>query len=130
MDRNRGLSPLGSNYVRSDLSMTLFLNSPESYDGGELCFEGPDEQSMRTKLPAGSSVVYPTGARHSVAEVTRGVRFAAILWIQTLFPIEAHRRAVCDASRLMTMLEENREAPEYMLAQDSFYNLCRIFANV
>jgi len=110
--------------------MTLFLSPPESYDGGELCFEGPSEQSMRTKLPAGSAVVYPTGARHSVAEVVRGARFAAIFWIQTLFPVESHRRAVCDASRLMTILRKDREAPEYLLAQDSFYNLCRIFANV
>jgi len=134
MDRgrpsHRGLSPVGLNYVRSDLSMTLFLSTADSYDGGELCFEGPNGQPTKTKLPAGSAVLYPTGARHSVAEVTRGARLAAIFWIQTMFPVEAHRRAVWDASRLMGMLRNNQEAPEYLLAQDSFYNLCRIFADV
>lgn len=125
----RGLSPVGSNYVRSDLSMTLFLTPPDSYEGGELCFEGPNNPT-RSKLPAGSAILYPTGARHSVAEVTKGVRLAAIFWIQTLFPVEAHRRAVWDANKLTTMLGKTPEAPEFTLARECFFNLCRIFANV
>jgi PKHD-type hydroxylase len=126
---NRGLSPVGANYVRSDLSMTLFLAPPESYTGGELCFESPTHV-IRTKLPAGSAVLYPTGARHSVAEVTQGVRVAAIFWIQTMFPVEGERRAICDSHRLVSLLGKNPDAPEFLLAQDSFYNLCRMFASV
>jgi PKHD-type hydroxylase len=125
----RGLSPVGANYVRSDLSMTLFLTSPDSYDGGELCFEGASG-ATRTKLPPGSAILYPTGARHSVAEVTRGVRLAAVFWIQTLFPVEAHRRAVWDANKLTSILEKDRNSPEYALSRECFFNLCRIFANV
>jgi PKHD-type hydroxylase len=126
---NRVMSPVGANYVRSDLSMTLFLSPPESYKGGELCFESP-MGAMQTKLPAGSAVVYPTGARHSVAEVTEGVRVAAIFWIQTMFPVEAERRAICDAHRLSVMLGKNPDSPEFDLAQDCFFNLCRLFAAV
>lgn len=126
----RWLSPVGLNYVRSDLSMTLFLSDPESYGGGELTFEGA-AGATRVKLDAGSAILYPTGSRHSVAPVTRGVRYAGILWIQTLFPTEAHRQAVYDARRLLEMI--SKIAPQsgaHDLAQESFYNLCRILAEV
>jgi PKHD-type hydroxylase len=126
---HRGLSPLGANYVRSDLSMTLFLSSPESYDGGELCFDaatGP----FRAKLTAGSAVLYPTGVRHSVSEITRGVRLAAIFWIQTMFPVENHRRLICDSHRLMTILADRPDSPEHTLAVECFYNLFRTLAAV
>lgn len=126
---NRGLAPVGANYVRSDLSMTLFLSPGDSYEGGELCFESPG-QDLRTRVPAGSAVLYPTGARHQVAEVTRGVRLAAIFWIQTMFPVEAHRRAIHDAHRLVNLLSDQPDSPASLLAQENFYNLSRIFAEV
>ena len=130
MSSGRGLAPLGSNYVRSDLSMTLFLSEPNSYDGGELSFHSPFAP-LNIKLEAGSAVVYPTGARHSVQPVTRGVRLAAIFWIQTMFPVEAQRQAVHSSHRLMQMLGKVFPgSPEFVLAQQNFYNLSRIFAQV
>jgi PKHD-type hydroxylase len=127
----RGMTAaVGANYVRSDLSMTLFLSPPESYDGGELSFDSPFGP-MKIKLNAGSAVVYPTGARHQVLPVTRGVRHAAIFWIQSMFPTEAHRHAVHNAQRLMKMIGEVFPgSDEYTLAQDNFYNLSRILAEV
>lgn len=126
----RGLGPLGNNYVRSDLSMTLFLSEPDSYDGGELTFQGP-LGAIKMKLNAGSAILYPTGTRHSVSPVRRGTRLAAIFWIQSLFPEESHRRAMYNARRLMKLLGEaspNSEA--YELAHDNFYDFCRILAEV
>jgi PKHD-type hydroxylase len=126
---NRGLAPLGAGYVRSDLSMTLFLAPPECYDGGDLWFDS-NPSPVQVKLEAGSAVIYPTGTRHQVIPVTRGVRLAAVFWIQTMFPIESQRQAVCDARKLVGMLAAKPESPELQLAQDSFYNLCRMFAAV
>ena len=97
------LPPLGNNYVRSDLSMTLFLSEPDSYDGGELIFQGSLEP-VKMKLNAGSAVLYPTGTRHSVSPVTRGTRFAAIFWIQSLFPEESHWQVVYNNRKLMKLL--------------------------
>jgi PKHD-type hydroxylase len=126
----RGLGPLGNNYTRSDLSMTLFLSDAESYDGGYLTFEGPVEP-IRMKLNAGSAVLYPTGCRHSVSTVTRGVRYAAIFWIQSLFPSEAHRQAIYNTRQLVTLLAKTSPNSEaFNMAQDNFYNLCRILADV
>jgi len=123
-------SAVGSNYVRSDLSMTLFLSDPSSYDGGELSFDSPFG-GLKIKLDAGSAVVYPTGARHQVMPVTRGVRHAAIFWIQTMFPTEAHRQAVHSAHRIMKRIGEVFPgSDEFIMAQDNFFNLSRIFAQV
>ena len=126
----KSFSALGHNYVRSDLSMTLFLNDPSTYDGGELSFEGSLEP-LRIKLNAGSAIVYPTGSWHRVRPVTRGSRLAAIFWIQSMFPAEAHRQAVCDARRLYEALKEKEpDSTNAALAEASFFNLCRLFASV
>src|SRR5688500_7335026 len=68
--------------VRTDISFTLFLSDPESYDGGELVMESTGgEQSY--KLDPGSMIMYPSGALHRVEPLTRGARVAAVGWAQS-----------------------------------------------
>lgn len=67
-------------WMRTDLSATLFLCDPESYEGGELVIEDTYGQH-RVKLPAGHLVLYPASSLHCVTPVTRGVRQASFLWI-------------------------------------------------
>jgi PKHD-type hydroxylase len=130
MNIKSGLMPVGSSYVRSDLSMTLFLSDPASYDGGELSFEAPFN-SVNVKLDAGSAVVYPTGSRHQVLSVTRGIRYAAIFWIQTLFPVEAHRQAVSNAHQLRRLVKDLApDSKVYEVAEENFFNLARMLAEV
>jgi PKHD-type hydroxylase len=69
--------------LRTDLSATLFLNSPEEYDGGELLIEDT-YGSQSIKLAAGDMVVYPSSSIHRVLSVTRGTRTAAFFWIQSM----------------------------------------------
>ena len=57
--------------MRTDVSFTLFLSEPESYDGGELVIESASGEDA-VKLAAGSLVAYPSTALHHVAAVTRG----------------------------------------------------------
>jgi len=62
----------GSDFrIRSDLSATLFLADPDSYDGGELVIEGTFGE-QRVKLPAGHMILYPASSLHHVTPVTRG----------------------------------------------------------
>jgi len=72
--------------VRTDLAATLFLSEPESYDGGELVVN-----SSAVKPAAGDLVLYPATTVHRVAPVTRGVRLAAVLWIQSLVRSQEQR---------------------------------------
>ncbi len=67
-------------WMRTDLSATLFLCDPESYEGGELVIEDTYGQH-RVKLPAGHLVLYPASSLHCVTPVTRGVR-------RCLFPVD------------------------------------------
>jgi PKHD-type hydroxylase len=77
--------------IRSDLSATLFLADPESYDGGELVVE---EQfgEQRVKLSAGHLVVYPASSLHRVTPVTRGVRLASFFWVESMVRDDGERR--------------------------------------
>lgn len=127
---HRALAPLGMNYVRTDMSITLFLSDPDSYNGGELTFNNAGE-THRYKLPAGSAILYPTGVPHSVSMVTRGVRTAAIFWVQSMFPNESNRRAVTHAYQLHDSVEKVLPgSPQSQQAEVNFHNLFRLFAEV
>lgn len=76
--------------LRADLSYTLFLDDPASYDGGELVINS-QSQTFSFKLAAGNLLLYPNGCLHEVRTVTRGVRHAAAGWIQSRVRHAEHR---------------------------------------
>ena len=82
----------GSDFrLRSDLSMTVFLEDADAYDGGELVIEGQfAEQSV--KLPAGHAILYPSSSLHRVEPVTRCTRVASFFWIQSMVRDDGARR--------------------------------------
>ena len=68
--------------LRSDLSCTIFLNDPESYEGGALHIHLGDAE-IQFKLPPGVAVIYPSDTLHAVDPVTKGERLVAITFIQS-----------------------------------------------
>jgi PKHD-type hydroxylase len=68
--------------MRADLSFTLFLDDPASYEGGELVLD-TQRRPQPVKLAAGDVVLYPTSVLHAVAPVRSGVRRAAVGWIES-----------------------------------------------
>ena len=68
---------------RSDIAITIFLNGPGDYQGGELCIQ-TDVGEQKIKYAAGDAVLYPATTRHRVAEVTQGVRLVAVTWAQSM----------------------------------------------
>lgn len=81
--------------VRSDLSMTVFLEDPQSYDGGELTVE-TNFGVQQVKLPAGHAVLYPSSSLHRVEPVTRGRRIASFFWLQSMVRDDAARQMMFD----------------------------------
>ena len=78
--------------IRTDLSFTLFLSDPESYEGGALEIE--DGYGTRSvKLPAGAVFLYPSTTLHRVAPVTSGERLAVVGWIESWIRDPAERDA-------------------------------------
>ena len=67
---------------RSDLSFTLFLSEPESYEGGNLCIQTINE-TKTIKLSAGEMIIYPSTKLHSVSKVEEGERYVCVGWIQS-----------------------------------------------
>ena len=81
-DENHVRTPGLTIRVRTDLSATLFLSHPASYEGGELVIED-NFGERRVKLAAGDMVLYPGTSIHHVTPVTRGERVASFFWIQS-----------------------------------------------
>ncbi|MFY2763571.1 Fe2+-dependent dioxygenase [Arenimonas sp. MALMAid1274] len=113
------------NHVRSDVSFTLFLNEPDTYEGGELAFEsGSGETAF--KLPARSAICYPTGQLHRVRPVESGERLAVVGWIQSLVREPSVREMLHDLSEAreqLAGLEGSARAVE--LINKSYFNLLR-----
>jgi PKHD-type hydroxylase len=94
--------------LRTDVSATLFLSDPDSYDGGELVVED-SYGSHAVKLPAGDLVVYPASSLHHVRPITRGARLASFFWIQSLVRDDGRRKLLFDLD--MSIVQLNKELP-------------------
>jgi len=73
---------LGQRQLRSDLSCTVFLNDPETYEGGALSVR-LGTKAVEFKLKAGAAVVYPSTTLHEVTPVTSGQRLVGITFIES-----------------------------------------------
>lgn len=92
--------------LRTDLSFTLFLSEPETYEGGELLLNALDGERLM-KPPAGSVVLYSTGLLHRVVPVASGERLAAVGWIQSLIRRQDEREILFDLSRVRASLPDS-----------------------
>jgi PKHD-type hydroxylase len=116
--------------VRSDVSLTLFLSEPDSYDGGELTIWTLTGEEQ-IKLPAGSIVTYPSSSLHRVAPVTRGVRVAAVTWVQSMIRDPSRREILYDLEATRrSIFESQGKTREFDLISKSFANLMRMWAEV
>jgi len=116
--------------VRTDLSATLFLSSPDEYNGGELVVE--DVYGLHhVKLPAGHLILYPASSMHHVRPVTHGARIASFFWIQSMVREDAQRTLLLDLD--MAIQRINRDLPDHPSAiqlTSVYHNLLRRWADV
>jgi len=92
--------------MRTDLSATLFLTPPDAYDGGELIIDS-DFASQSAKLGAGDLVVYSSASRHRVTAVTRGLRLAAVFWVQSFIRDDLQRAQLFELDRTIQQLTQS-----------------------
>jgi PKHD-type hydroxylase len=113
--------------VRADISFTIFLSDPRSYDGGELEI---DTLGIRSafKLQVGGAVCYPSGTLHRVKPITRGSRLALVGWMQSLVRDPARREMLFDLDTAWrTMLEQHGKTPAFDAVVKSWSNLRRMW---
>jgi PKHD-type hydroxylase len=128
VDGSVRLMPGSGAKIRTDVSATLFLSAPESYDGGELLIEDT-YGSHQVKLPAGDLVLYPGTSLHQVAPVTRGARIASFFWVQSMVRDDGQRALLFDLD--MSIVRLTRDAPGHpslVSLTGTYHNLLRMWA--
>lgn len=121
----------GDKRIRTDLSCTLFLSAPESYDGGELIIEDAlGQQSI--KLPAGHMVLYPATTLHRVTPVTRGARIASFFWVQSMIREQSQRAILFDMDLAIQNLRGavGDEHAALIALTGAYHNLIRQWAEL
>ncbi len=117
--------------VRSDLSITVFLEDPQSYDGGELTVE-TNFGVQQVKLPAGHAVLYPSSSLHRVEPVTRGRRTASFFWLQSMVRDDAARQMMFDLDSSIQGLATDlgHDNAQVIRLTGVYHNLLRRWADV
>jgi PKHD-type hydroxylase len=76
--------------LQSDISATVFIADPRSYEGGELVIH-LGTRPVVIKMMPGEAVIYPSTMLHEVRPVRSGTRIVSITFIESLIPDE-HKR--------------------------------------
>ena len=115
---------------RTDVSMTVFLNPLETYEGGELSIRAPFGP-REVKLPAGDAVVYPSSSLHQVKPVTRGERLVALTWIQSYVRDAARRELLYELNLARERLLKDQPGTDTTGYVDrSYANLLRMWGEL
>ncbi|MEO0828622.1 MAG: Fe2+-dependent dioxygenase [Cyanobacteria bacterium J06642_9] len=116
------------NFLRSDVSFTVFLSAPEAYQGGDLIIEAADSETPY-KLAAGSAIVYPSTTLHRVDPVVSGERLVAVGWAQSLVRDADKREILFDLETVKrTLFAQQGKTDAFDLLSKSVANLLRQWA--
>jgi PKHD-type hydroxylase len=116
---------------RTDVSATLFLSDPADYDGGELIVEDAYGEHA-IKLSAGDMILYPATSLHRVAPITRGSRWAAFFWVQSMVRADAQRSLLYDLDNAIQALSAKvgQGDPALVSLTGTYNNLLRMWSEV
>jgi len=117
----------GSRY-RSDISVTVFLNSPDEYEGGELCIDS-SQGGSEYKLPAGCALLYPSTRYHAVRPVSSGERLVAVTWVQSFIRHAEQREILLQLDQARAALSSENASPTYQKINLCYANLFRMWAD-
>jgi len=115
-------------WMRTDVSCTLFLCDPEDYDGGELVVVDT-YGTHEVKLPAGDLILYPSTSLHRVEPVTRGERVCSFFWAQSMVRDDTRRAMLFEMDQTIQRLREKLgETDETLSLAGQYHNLLRMWA--
>ena len=116
--------------LRSDIAITIFLNTPDSYDGGVLEIKTASA-SKTHRGNAGDAIMYPANTLHRVTEVTRGYREVAVTWMQSMVPDPARREILYQLYSVKEALyNQDPESETFEKANTAYLNLVRQWARI
>ncbi len=113
--------------IRTDISFTLFIDEPDTYQGGELVIETSAGENP-IKGPAGSLYIYPSNTLHRVDAVTSGTRRVAVGWAQSQVRNAEQREILFDLDTARrTIFAASGKTAEFDLMSKSVANLLRMW---
>lgn len=98
--------PLPGGPLRSDVSCTVFLNDPRSYEGGELVIH-LGVRALPLKAAPGSAILYPSTTLHEVAPVRSGQRLVSLTFIESEIPDEQERAMLFELGEISALEGDN-----------------------
>ena len=114
--------------LRSDLSCTVFIGDPATYEGGELAMV-VGNQTLAFKGTPGEAIVYPSTMLHEVVPVRSGQRLVSITFIESLVPDQHQRMQIFEINEIAA-LEGTRMNPESRVRLDVVrQNLLRMWSS-
>lgn len=124
------VDPLTKQYVRTDVSSTLFFSQPDEYEGGELVVE--DTYGLHSvKLAAGDMIVYPSTSLHRVEPVRSGARIASFFWTQSMVRSDQQRAMLFNLDMAIIALRQRvGDNPEVVSLTAMYHNLLRMWAEI
>lgn len=108
--------PLGEKPLRCDLSCTIFLSDPESYEGGALKIR-LGSRDVRFKGAPGSVIIYPSTTFHEVEPLSSGERLAGITFIQSRIPDASNRELLYELNEIAALEGLNMAPDNYARLQ-------------
>lgn len=118
---------LGSQPLRTDLSFTVFLSEPGSYEGGDFVMR-TSFGDLSVRGEAGHAICYPSNMLHRVEPVTAGARWAAVGWLQSFVRDLDQRLVMYELEQLRGRLKaSDPEHPEHDAFGHIRENLMRLW---
>lgn len=117
-------------WLRTDVSSTLFLSDPDDYDGGELIVTDAYGEH-EVKLPAGDLILYPSTSIHRVEPVTRGARVCSFFWTQSMVRDDMRRGMLLELDQNIQSLRARLgDCAELVGLTGHYHNLLRQWSAV
>ncbi len=116
--------------LRTDLSFTVFLTEPSEYEGGDFVMRtGFGDLRVRGEL--GHAICYPSNMLHRVEPVTRGARWAAVGWVQSVIRDLDQRLTIFELEQLRERVTGNSvDHPEDETFAHLRENLMRLWSEI
>lgn len=119
---------IGPQPMRSDISCTIFLSDPDTYEGGALHVQlGTAEIFVR--MPAGGIILYPSSTLHEVTPVTRGERLVGLTFIQSRIANAEQRELLFELNEVAALEGLHMQPQNFTRLQRVQYNLLRAWGD-
>jgi PKHD-type hydroxylase len=116
--------PLAEGSLRSDVSCTVFLSDPRSYEGGELVIH-LGVRALPLKAAPGNAILYPSTTLHEVAPVRSGQRLVSLTFIESEIPDEQERQVLFELGEISALEGNNMNWVNRMRLEVVRQNLTR-----